>query len=71
MNQSGVQRKSVMSKPGKSAGGSIGAVTVNSVADILERELQSVITARRCDNRGRGGCAIEGADAALHGRRCC
>jgi hypothetical protein len=36
-----------MSKPGKSAGGSngsIGAVTIDSVADILERELQSVIT---------------------------
>ena len=36
-----------MSKPGKSAGhsdGGIGAVTVNSVADILEHELESVIT---------------------------
>jgi hypothetical protein len=36
-----------MSKPGKSAGGSngsIGAVTIDSVADILERELQPVIT---------------------------
>ena len=36
-----------MSKPGKSAGdsnGSIFAVTIESVADILERELQAVIT---------------------------
>jgi hypothetical protein len=34
-----------MSKPGKSAGGSNGsiAVTIDSVADILERELQPVI----------------------------
>jgi hypothetical protein len=46
MNQSVVQREGTISKPGEPAGdsnGSIGAVNIDSVVDILEWELPAVI----------------------------